>query len=326
MTTISVVNYRKGKNNMNMFFCILGIIIIIAGLVFYIFNKYHTVNTKSFLWFIVIGIVMIILSSSFTIIPTGYTGVRTTFGQIDNVTVQNGFNWKVPFIQSVATVNNKQQDIKFEEDEIWSETSERTAIQYKGITVTYQINSEKSAWIYANISDYENNLVSKSLVSSSIKSSSKTLSDIDATNRSIIEPLALKNIQSSLDEKYGKDVIFVNKVIINNADFEESYNKAIAEKQKAQLAKEQQDIVNQQNIDTAEAEAEVKLTQATAEAEAKKIEAAAEAEANTTLEKSLTDKVLKDKYLEKWNGELPKVVSDDSSLMFDIGSLEEEKE
>ena len=154
------------------------------------------------------------------LVPTGYTGVRTTFGQIDDSTVQNGFNWKIPFVQSIATVNNKQQDISFADEEIWSETKERTSIQYKGITVTYQINSEKSAWIYANISDYENNLVSKGLVSSSIKSSSKTLSDTDATNRSIIEPLALKNIQSSIDEKYGKDVIYINKVVINNADFE----------------------------------------------------------------------------------------------------------
>ena len=275
---------------------------------------------KMYFGLVALGVVMMFLSASFTIIPTGYTGVRTTFGQIDDVTLQNGFNWKVPFIQNIATVNNKQQDIIFSEDNIWSETKERTAISYKGITVTYQINPEKSAWIYANISDYENNLVSNSLVSSAIKSSSKTLSDTDATNRSIVEPLAQKNIQNSLDEKYGKEVIYVNKVIINNADFEESYNQAIADKQKAQLAAEQQAIENQKNIDKADADAEVAKKKAEGEAEAKKIKAEADAEANKTLNGSLTDKVLKDKYIEKWNGELPKVVSDDSSLLYDIGS------
>lgn len=275
---------------------------------------------KIYFSLVALGVVMMFLSASFTIIPTGYTGVRTTFGQIDNVTLQNGFNWKVPFIQNIATVNNKQQDIIFSEDNIWSETKERTAISYKGITVTYQINPEKSAWIYANISDYENNLVSNSLVSSAIKSSSKTLSDTDATNRSIVEPLAQKNIQNSLDEKYGKDVIYVNKVVINNADFEESYNQAIADKQKAQLAAEQQAIENQKNIDKADADAEVAKKKAEGEAEAKKVKAEADAEANKTLNGSLSDKVLKDKYIEKWNGELPKVVSDDSSLLYDIGS------
>ncbi len=311
---------------MNIFALVVGLILIAIAIGLFIYFKYNKVQSKTPLIFIVTGIVFSLLSASFTIIPTGYTGVRTTFGQIDDSTVQNGFNWKIPFVQSIATVNNKQQDISFADEEIWSETKERTSIQYKGITVTYQINSEKSAWIYANISDYENNLVSKGLVSSSIKSSSKTLSDTDATNRSIIEPLALKNIQSSIDEKYGKDVIYINKVVINNADFEESYNKAIADKQKAQLAAEQQEIVNQQNIDKADADAKAAVTKASGDAEAKKIAAEAEAKANETLEKSITNNILKDKYIEKWNGQLPKVVSDDSSMLFNIDSNEEKGE
>lgn len=61
-----------------------------------------------------VAAVLFIFSCSFVIIPTGYTGVRTTFGQIDSVTMQNGFNWKVPFAQSVSMVNNKQQDLLFE--------------------------------------------------------------------------------------------------------------------------------------------------------------------------------------------------------------------
>lgn len=311
---------------MNIFILVVGLILISIAIGIFIYFKYNEVQSKTPLILIVTGIVFSLLSASFTIIPTGYTGVRTTFGQIDDSTVQNGFNWKIPFVQSIATVNNKQQDISFADEEIWSETKERTSIQYKGITVTYQINSEKSAWIYANISDYENNLVSKGLVSSSIKSSSKTLSDTDATNRSIIEPLALKNIQSSIDEKYGKDVIYINKVVINNADFDESYNKAIADKQKAQLAAEQQEILNQQNIDKADADAKAAVTKANGDAEAKMIAAEAEAKANETLEKSITDNILKDKYIEKWNGQLPKVVSDDSSMLFNIDSNEEKGE
>lgn len=305
---------------MNVFILIVGLILMATGVGLLVFLRCKTVRSKKPLILIVFGVVATLLSASFTIIPTGFTGVRTTFGQIDDSTVQNGFNWKIPFVQSIATVNNKQQDINFADEEIWSETKERTSIQYKGITVTYQINSEKSAWIYANISDYENNLVSKGLVSSSIKSSSKTLSDTDATNRSIVEPLALENIQKSLDEKYGKDVIYINKVVINNADFDESYNKAIADKQKAQLAAEQQEILNQQNIDKADADAKAAITKANGDAEAKKIAAEAEAKANETLEKSITEKILKDKYIEKWNGQLPKVVSDKSSLLYSIDS------
>lgn len=264
---------------------------------------------------VLLGVLLFIFSSSFVIIPTGYTGVRSTFGQIDEATVQNGFNWKLPFIQSVEVVNNKQQDIGFE-GQVWSETSERTAIYYEAITVTYQINPEKSAWIYANVSNYKDALVSQNLVASSIKASSKSLTDTDATNRSIIEPLAMENIQRSLDEKYGEDVVYVNKVTISNADFEDSYNAAIAAKQQAQLNAEQQAIENQRAIDKATADAEVKRTNAEADAQAKLIEAEAEAQANNLLERSLTEMILRQMYIEKWNGQLPNVMTgDDGTLM-----------
>ena len=102
-------------------------------------DDYKPVKKKYSVITVAIAVVMFIVSCSFVIIPTGYTGVRTTFGQIDSTTVQNGFNWKLPFVQSIEQVNNKQQDISFD-GQVWSETNERTAIYYDSITVTYQIN------------------------------------------------------------------------------------------------------------------------------------------------------------------------------------------
>lgn len=270
---------------------------------------------------IILGIAFIILGNSFVIIPTGYTGVKSTFGQINEVTLQNGANFKIPFIQKIEKVNNKQQDIVFE-GQIWSETSERTALYYDGVTVTYQINPEKSAWIYANVSNYKENLVTQTLVASAIKTSSKELNSTDATNRGIIEPLSMKNIQAALDEKYGKDVVIINKVVIANTDFEDSYNQAIASKQTAQLAYEQQQIENKKKIEAAEAEAKVKTTQAKAEADAEVIKAQGEADANKLLNDSITDKILQQMYLDKWDGSLPRVsLSDKSNAIVDIGNL-----
>lgn len=308
---------------MNVLFTILGIVSVIVGVVFLCINAFRKAeydddpigSNRGFRILVIVGALLFIASASFTIIPTGYTGVRSTFGQIDSSTMQAGFNWKMPFVQSVATVNNKQQDIKFDEGKIWSETSSRTAIYYEGITVTYQISSDKSAWIYANVSDYENNMVSQSLVSSGIKSASKTLSDTDATNRSIVEPLVLKHVQGSLNEKYGEGVVTVNKVVISNADFDESYTNAVAAKQAAQLAAEKQAIENDKNVAAAEAEAKVKRTQAQAEADALKIRSDAEAEANKKISSSLNSNILQEKYIEKWNGELPDTMAGESATM-----------
>ena len=217
-------------------------------------------------------------------------------------------------------VNNKQQDVTFR-DQIWSETNQRTAIYYENVTVTYQINPEKSAWIYAHVTNYRDNLVSSGLVSSAIKSASKVLSDTDATNRSVIEPEAMAAIHAALDEKYGENVVLVNKVVIENADFEDSYNAAIAAKQKAQLEAEQQAIENQREIDKAIAEAQVIKTKAEAQAEAKIIEAQAQAEANRLLEESLSEDILRKQYIDKWNGELPQVLGGDNpSLLIDMSN------
>lgn len=264
---------------------------------------------------IVLAAVLLIGSLSFSIIPTGSTGVKSTFGQIDATTLHSGFNWKIPIVQNIAVVNNKQQDVKFDKDKIWSETSKRTAIYYKDITVTYQINPEKSAWIYANVTDYENNMISQAIVSSGVKSASKTLSDTDATNRAKIEPLALKHIQTAVDEKYGAGVLHINKVVIANADFDESYSKAVAEKQKAQLAAEKQAIENEKNIKAAEAKAKIKKTNAQADADALKIKSEAQAEANKKVSSSLNDDVLTKQYIEKWDGKLPNTVAGDSSTV-----------
>lgn len=294
---------------MSIVILILGIVLFVLGFVLKIVDSATTVK-KNRMWISIVGVAVIVISQSFTIIPTGFTGVRSTFGQIDETVVSNGFNFKIPFIQSIEQVNNKQQDIVFQDSKVWSETSNRTAIYYDNITVTYQISADKSSWIFSNISDYKSNLITTSLVSSGIKSASKSLEDVEATNRSVIEPLAQEYIQKSVDDKYGSGVLTINKVVINNADFDEDYNQAIADKQKAQLAKEQQDIVNEQNIAQAEAEKEALKLKAEGEAEAAKIKAEGEAAANEKLEKSLSDNILRDKYLDKWNGELPQVVSD----------------
>ena len=270
-------------------------------------------KTKKLIIAVAIIIVLALMAvSSFTIIPTGYTGVRTTFGQIDRTTLQNGFNWKIPFIQSIELVNNKQQDIDYN-GQVWSETADRTAIYYEGVSVTYQINPQMSAWIYANVSDYRNSLVTTSIVSSAIKASSKSLSDVDATNRGIIEPLVMENLQKSLDEKYEPGTIIINKVVISNVDFDQSYNDAIAEKQRAQIEAQRQAIENERAIEKAEADATVKKTEAQAEADALLIRAKAEAEANVILQKSLSDEILRQMYIDKWNGELPKYVGGDSA-------------
>lgn len=174
-------------------------------------------------------IVLVLAVCSFHIIPTGYTGVKTSFGQIQETTIQSGkLNFCIPFVQSIHKVNNKQQD-KHIEAQVWGEASDKTPVYAADVIVTYQVLPEKSAWLYANVSDIKN-LVGDELVASAIKSAMAELAPNEVTNRTKIEPLAQQKLAESLVQKYGEDVVFVNKVVINDMNFEDAYNEAIQQK------------------------------------------------------------------------------------------------
>ena len=304
---------------LNILIAVIGVIFI--GLTIFLAHKRYEDEEGSIIGIIissVLALAFIVFSLSFTIIPTGYTGVKVTFGQVDPCTLPHGFNIHLPLIQSIITVNNKQQDIRFD-NPIVSETSERNEVTFQGITVTYQINTEKSAWIYANVTNYEEGLISESLVASAIKASSKQLNPIDCTNRSVLEPIAKDNVQKSLNEKYGEGVVYVNKVVINDAAFDKEYDDKIAKKQQAQIDYETQQIENNKNIEKAEADAKVLKRKTEAEAEAKIIAAEAEAEANRKVSESINENILSKTYYEKWDGKLPStIVGNDTEALINI--------
>ena len=299
----------------NFILVIIGLAVLVIGAIV-AFNKESVIGAITS---VILGAVIALFGMSFVIIPSGYTGVKTTFGQIAEETLPNGFNWKTPFIESIEIVNNKQQDAGFalKDSKIWGETSEKVPVYMADVTVTYQIDNEKSAWIYANVSDYKSQLISDAMVASALKDAAVQFTAEQVTVRSNIEPAAQKELQESLDNKYGQNVVHILKVVINNMDFEESYNEAINQKNLAAKQAEAQTIQNQIEIDKATKDAETQriAAEAQGEADAIRIKAEAEAEANRKLSESLTDNVLRNKLYDKWNGELPKVSNDSPPLV-----------
>ena len=253
-------------------------------------------------------IVLVLAVCSFHIIPTGYTGVKTSFGQIQETTIQSGkLNFCIPFVQSIHKVNNKQQD-KHIEAQVWGEASDKTPVYAADVIVTYQVLPEKSAWLYANVSDIKS-LVGDELVASAIKS--------EVTNRTKIEPLAQQKLAESIVQKYGEDVVFVNKVVINDMNFEDAYNEAIQQKSIAQQNADKQKIENEAAIAKAEADKQVAITNAEAEAQKTSIAADAQAEANRKLAESLSDTLIDYQKVQKWDGKLPTVSGGNALVSID---------
>ncbi len=295
------------SEKMNLVFAFIGLAVAVVGIIVGLKKSKRIMPAC-----IIIGVAVFVVGCCFTIVPTGYTGVRTTFGQVSKNIVPQGFNLKVPFVQTIELVNNKQQDTKIVA-QVWGESSEKIPVYATEITVTFQVESGRSAWIFSNVTDTKD-LITQSLVSSAIKSAMVELPASEVTVRSKIEPLVKEELAESIDEKYGSDTISVLKVVIDQMDFEESYNNAISDKSIAMQRQAQQEIENNTAIAKAEADKKVAIANAEAEAEATRIAAEAEAAANKLIAESLTDEILKSKFYEKWDGKLPSVMGDNAVI------------
>lgn len=280
--------------------------------------KAPKVSIKKIVVLIVIALVLVTIVPCIQVIPEGSTGIRITMGKVDKNLIQPGPTYKLPFVQSIKTVNNKQQTYKFS-DRIWGESSEQTVVYMEDVAVSYQIMPEYSVWLYTNVTDYQTNALPPTVVSSAMKAAMVELETDSVTNRAKIEPIAVDKLQKALNDKYeGKEVVHITSINIDNMDFEENYNKAIEQRQIAKLEYEKQQTeiktqLEKANADKqereikAQAAANEKKIAADAEAESIKTVADAQAEANKKLANSITKDLVDYTKIEKWDGKLPQV-------------------
>lgn len=170
------------------------------------------------------------------------------------------------------------------------------------MTLQYQIMPEKVIDIakqYGTEKTLESRIVSISEEKSKSVLSSHTAMNIIA-QRAAMSPAVEKVIMDAVGDEYYVNIIAV---VITNIDFSDAFEQAVEEKM----------IAEQQQL-KADYENKTKVAKAEADASAKVIAAEAEAKANELLERSLTDKILQEMYIDKWNGVLPEVMAGTDGL------------
>lgn len=322
----------------------MKIILLIVGLVILVASIRGVINKDTRVYGIIgvlLSFMLFIWGFSIVIVPSGYVGIKTSYGQISGEVLPSGQYFSLPIIYHVDKINCKQQDANYE-NKIWGESSERTPVYAENIRISFQINSEKAAWIWSNIEEWDYKLLKGSIISTAVKRAAVELPNDQVTNRSYIEPLTLKYLQEEIDKYYKESVLTVNSVNIGNMDFSDEYNAALEKRDLAKLEAENAKYVNEKKLADAEAEtkeakiksdAEIarKKQEAEAAAERKRIAAEAEAESNKKISQSLTPELIELKRIEvekvqaeslgKWN---PSVIGGNAIPMFDINSLSKE--
>ena len=105
---------------------------------------------KNFIIISIVCLICVIFILSIHIIPTGYTGIKSTFGLIHPDPLKSGrIYFTIPFCESIEKINNKMQDFDIK-TKIWGETNDKTPVYAEDLHITYQIMPERSVWIYTN--------------------------------------------------------------------------------------------------------------------------------------------------------------------------------
>jgi len=166
------------------------------------------------------------------------------------------------------------------------------------MTMQYQIMGDKVMDIakqYGSLEVLQNRIQAIAIEKAKATLSSHKAMDI-ISDRAAMSPAVEDAIRNAIGDGYFVNVVAV---VLTNIDFSDAFEQAVEEK-----------MIAEQLQLKAEYENQTKVAQAEAEAKAKLIAAEAEAKSNELLEQSLTDKILREMYINKWDGKLPTVVSD----------------
>lgn len=254
----------------------------------------------------IVAIMLIIIFGSITTVPTGFVGVKTKFGQVQDTVIQEGLNLKTPFIEKIVKINCKTQI--YENDNAFeSSTKDMQVVKAIYTAINYSVEKEKANTLYQQVGkDYESIIIAPAIQESVKSSFSQFTAEEIITNRNKVSEL----IKEMLTNKLQTNGIKVTEVSIKNFDFSEEYNKAIEEKATAQ-----------QNVEKAKAE----LEKAQVDNQKKVENAKTEAEVMALQNKEITEKTLKlkqleiqEKLVEKWNGQLPTTNLSDNIPMLNI--------
>lgn len=256
---------------------------------------------------ILLCIGILIVPFSFHTVQTGQVAVVKHLGKIKTVR-EAGTYYDFWMTNNYTKYNTKVQELTIEDMAYSSDAQQMTlAIKFQ-----YQIMPDKVKDIathYGSLSSLEARI--RPVIIEKVKS---MLSKHTAMNiiekRSTLSPDAEELVKSALGDEYYINVV---SVAITNIDFSDQFESAVEEK-----------MIAEQNKLKADYENETKVAKAEADAKAKIVSAEATAKANELLEKSLTDKILQEMYINKWDGKLPQVVTDGDTI-FQIPELNGEE-
>ena len=279
--------------------------------------------------FVALIVAIILAFSMIKTVPTGYTGILTTFGKVEPNTVSAGVHVIAPW-QKIVKLDNRTQKVSVETD-TFSKDIQQVKIS---LAVNFCIDQATAQELYktVGVNYYESVVLPRILENVKAVVAEYSAENLVAKRGELSDEILTRLTDDAA--AYGINIISIS---VEDIDFTDEFtdaverkqvatqNKLAAETEQAQKTMEEQAAADRAVI-SAKAKAEQDVIAANAELEVTKIQAEAalyagekEAEMNKRIAESLTPNLVKYYYIKQWEGVLPKtVLGEDNSFMISL--------
>ena len=311
---------------------VFGIILLAAGIIACFLKDTSKPQIVTIVKVVgILGGVVCIVGSCIKTVPTGHTGVVTTFGKVEDYTYEAGVHFDKPW-SKVTNMDNRTQKATLSVG-AFSSDIQAVDIVY---TVNYQIYKSNAQEIYKNIgSDYFEVVVQPKVLEALKGVFAKYNAESLIANRDKLS----KEVEDVLVSSVSIYNIEIVSTAIENIDFTDTFTDAVEAKQVAEQNKLKAQTEQEQLIIEANAQAEKVKIEAQAQADAQIIAAQADAEvakigadaaeyqgqkdaaimSNLGAMLSKYPNLLQYYYTQAWDGSLPETyLGDDASLLLEM--------
>lgn len=247
-------------------------------------------------------IIALIGTMCVSIIPSNTVGIKySVFDGTSETTLPEGIVIKSPF-DKVYLIDTTIQERTVESVSVQTKDAQFLNMQ---INVKYRVNSNNAFKVYKGYRTLEN--LNNNIIANYAQKSIEKI----VTQYNIIEVLGEKKSEIyqlstiELEKMLSAEGVELKELIIKDMDAGAEIEQAI-----------RNEAIAKKSVETAEQE----RLKAEKDAETKIIIAQGQADANAIMTEALTEEVLKNKAIEKWDGKLP-IVSGDNGNMIDISSI-----
>lgn len=262
-------------------------------------NEYG--ETKNFpLGLVVIGLMVFIglFNLPFLFIPVGYRGIQLRLGNTTGTIYQQGFNFRVPFIESA-----KKIEIRTQKETVKASSASKDLQSVEAeVALNYSLDQTKIVNLYQTVGDdFKERIIAPALQEAVKAVTAKYTAEELITKRGQVS----SDIRMVLAEKLNPRGINTEDFNIVNFNFSEGFDKSIEAKVKA----EQDALAEKNNLEKVKYQAEQRIATAKGEAEAIKIQTEA-------INSQGGENYVQMKAVEKWNGVLPVQMIPNATMPF----------